>query len=69
MDYTMHDFRRVFATVLYIAGVDLVSIKKYLGHDSIETTMKYINVDRYLNKKEVSPINELFGGTKSKQGV
>ena len=69
MDYTVHDFRRVFATVLYIAGVDLVTIKKYLGHDSIETTMKYINVDRYLNKKEVSPINELFGDTKSKQGV
>ena len=67
MNYTLHDFRRVFATVMYKAGVDLVTIKRYLGHDSIETTMKYINVEKYEQKKEVSPINEIL--SKTSRGV
>ena len=63
MKYTMHDFRRVFATVMYEAGVEIVAIKRYLGHDSIETTMKYINIEKYEQKKEVSPINEILSKT------
>lgn len=63
MNYTMHDFRRVFATIMYEAGVDLITIQRYLGHDSIVTTMKYINIEKYEQKKEVSPINEIFRKT------
>lgn len=63
MKYTMHDFRRVFATIMYETGVDLITIKRYLGHDSIVTTMKYINIEKYEQKKEVSPINEIFRKT------
>ncbi len=66
MNYTLHDFRRVFATVMYEAGVDLVAIKRYLGHDSIETTMKYINIEKYEQKKEVSPINEILSKTSTR---
>lgn len=68
MDYTLHDFRKVFATILYILKVDLVTIKRYLGHDSIETTMKYINIEKYRQKKEVSPVNEILSKTSNQNG-
>ena len=63
MEYTMHDFRRGFATILYKGEVDLVTIKRYLGHDSIETTMKYINNEKYRIKKEVLPTEQIFSKT------
>lgn len=63
MEYTMHDFRRAFATILYKGEVDLVTIKRYLGHDSIETTMKYINIEKYRIKKEVLPTEQIFSKT------
>ena len=68
MDYTLHDFRKVFATILYILKVDVITIKRYLGHDSIETTMKYINIEKYGQKKEVSPVNEILSKTSNQNG-
>ena len=63
MNYSLHDFRRVFATVLFLANVNIITIMEYLGHSSLNTTLKYINVDRYLDKKEVAPINLLLDDT------
>lgn len=50
-------------TILYRLEVDLITIKRYLGHDSIETTMKYINMAEYETKKEVSPVKEILSKT------
>ena len=40
-----HDLRRTFAENLRRNGIDIVTISSQLGHESIETTKRYLNVD------------------------
>jgi integrase len=37
-NFTFHDFRHTFATRLVLAGVDLATVSKLLGHSSIQMT-------------------------------
>jgi site-specific recombinase XerD len=39
-----HDLRRTYARLLYINGVDLISIQQNLGHADSKTTLGYIGV-------------------------
>src|SRR6185369_6432170 len=43
-DFRFHDLRHTFGTRLAEAGVDVVKIKELMGHASIVTTMRYIQV-------------------------
>ncbi len=40
-----HDLRRTFAQLGYEAGVPITQIKELLGHASVATTQKYLNLD------------------------
>lgn len=63
--FTMHCLRHTYATILYDAGVDVLSAKDLLGHSDISTTMgiythlsaenKKINIEKlnnYLNNSQ-----------------
>jgi len=39
-----HDLRRTYAQLGHEAGVPITQLKELLGHESIETTMKYLNL-------------------------
>lgn len=39
--FAWHDLRRTFITDAFEAGVDAVLISKWVGHSSVETTMRY----------------------------
>ena len=43
-DFHCHSFRHARATHWLEDGVNLAQIQKLLGHESIETTMKYVGV-------------------------
>jgi integrase len=40
--YTLHSFRRTYATTLHRKGVDVRTLMGLLGHADIETTLKYL---------------------------
>lgn len=40
-----HRFRRTFATKLAKRGMDIQEIQRLLGHNSLNTTMKYVTMD------------------------
>ncbi|MFW6070452.1 MAG: tyrosine-type recombinase/integrase [bacterium] len=40
-----HDLRRTFAQIAYDSGVPITQISKLLGHASVATTQRYLNLD------------------------
>jgi integrase len=44
-DLEPHDLRRTYAQLGYEAGVPLTQISRLLGHASVETTQRYLNLD------------------------
>lgn len=48
-DLAPHDLRRTYAQLGYDAGVSLTQISKLLGHTSVATTQRYLNLDLNLD--------------------
>jgi integrase/recombinase XerD len=44
------------------AGVDMVTIALWLGHESIETTHIYLQADLAMKEKALEKLNPLEGG-------
>lgn len=40
-----HKFRHTFATLAYDKGMDIISIQKILGHDNLQTTQLYTDIN------------------------
>ncbi len=57
---SVHTLRHSYATHLLEAGVHLGLIQKYLGHNSLSTTMIYIHLTPQGQQEVTSTINELM---------
>lgn len=57
-DWGVHRFRVTFATQLYDDGVDIERIRVLMGHESIETTRRYLSVSQRLNQLRLKPYRQ-----------
>ncbi|WP_337052467.1 tyrosine-type recombinase/integrase [Pseudoxanthomonas sp. USHLN014] len=53
-DWGIHRFRVTFATQLYDDGADIESIRALMGHESIETTRRYLAVSERARRTRLS---------------
>ena len=56
---SVHTLRHSFATHMLLKGVNIREVQKYLGHESVETTMIYTHVIRGMDSTAESPLDEL----------
>jgi integrase len=61
--YTLHGFRRTYATTLLRNGVDLATVQKLMGHKDLASTMRYL---RAVDNKE---LNQKINGINWSNGV
>nr|WP_269450682.1 tyrosine-type recombinase/integrase [Stenotrophomonas sp. MMGLT7] len=53
-DWGIHRFRVTFATQLYDEGADIETIRALMGHESIETTRRYLAVSERARRTRLS---------------
>lgn len=59
-NYTVHTIRHSFATHLLDNGTDLYTIKELLGHNSLQTTMRYMHLTTRRLEGIVNPYDALL---------
>ena len=57
-----HSFRHAYATRCYENGIDLLTLKSYMGHNSINSTCIYLKLAASYKDGFVNPFDQLEGG-------
>lgn len=61
--FTAHQLRHTYATMLFTAGVDVLTARYLLGHEDIETTLKiYTHLTDEKRDKSITALNDYFAG-------
>ena len=57
--FTMHCLRHTFCTIMYEAGIDVLTAKEQMGHNDVKTTLAiYTHLDKVYKKKNISKLDE-----------
>jgi integrase len=63
---TTHTARHTFGTLFIELGGDVVTLKDYMGHSKIETTMKYVHLSEKRKKEKINVFDKLVAGRAKK---
>ena len=57
--FTPHCLRHTFCTIMYEAGIDVLTAKEQMGHSDVKTTLSiYTHLDKVYKKKNISKLDE-----------
>ncbi|MDD2992991.1 MAG: site-specific integrase [Pygmaiobacter sp.] len=61
-EFTAHQLRHTFASMLYMAGVDVLIARDQLGHTDIKTTLAiYTHLDKLYKRNGMGQLNQYLG--------
>ena len=61
--FTPHQLRHTYITMLYLAGVDVMTAKEQAGHSDIQTTLNiYTHLDKNHKQKNIDKLNNFLNG-------
>ena len=66
--FVFHDLRHTFASHLVMAGVDLMTVKEFLGHKDIKMTFRYAHLAPAYKRAAISQL-DTYMDTRQKKGV
>ncbi len=60
--FTIHECRHTFCTIMYLAGVDILTAQQQMGHSDVKTTLGiYAHLDALYKKKNISKLDAFLG--------
>lgn len=59
-DFHFHDLRHTFASQMIMAGVDITTVSRLLGHKSLKITLKYSHMSPEHNAAAVRKMDTFF---------
>ena len=60
-DFRFHDLRHTFASHMVMAGVDITTVSRLMGHKSLSMTLRYSHLAPAHKKSAVSVLDRSFG--------
>lgn len=61
--FTAHYLRHTYITMLYLAGVDVLTAKEQAGHANISTTMQiYTHLDKIHKQRQINKLDDYLSG-------
>lgn len=59
--FTPHDLRHTFCTMMYEAGIDVLTAKEQMGHSDVKTTLGiYTHLDAEKKKRDMSKLDQFI---------
>jgi integrase len=68
-DFHFHDLRHTFGSQLIMEGVDVVTVKEFMGHSSVNTTMRYTQVSEGHKIEAINRLSHKFSNDNKKSRV
>ncbi|RAJ92195.1 site-specific recombinase XerD [Larkinella arboricola] len=65
---TTHTARHTFGTLFIELGGDVVTLKDYMGHSKLETTMKYVHISERRKKERINVFDKIFKTAREDKG-
>lgn len=66
--FTPHELRHTFCTIMYEAGVDVLTAKEQMGHADVQTTLSiYTHLNDEHRKKDLSKLDSYFNNASQMQ--
>ena len=68
--FTAHWLRHTFCTMMYLAGVDILTARDQMGHADIKTTLAiYSHLDSIHKRKSMAKLDDFLGDASKMQVV